>query len=114
MIALDASVLPPGLSSRAACSIPILTLSIGRYSPMCPVDATSACPAGIERLSSTASAIETASSYPLFPVMEFALPLFTAIARTRRLATRSPDTTTGAAFRELLVKTPAATAGTLE
>src|SRR5512134_817163 len=88
---------------------------MGRYCPMTPVDETNTSCRPTPVAAAVASTIAHASFNPRSPVHALAFPLFTTNAR------KVPEdfscclqTNTGAAWTLLVVKSPAAYAGTSE
>src|SRR5688572_21803842 len=102
----------PRASAAAAVRMPGTTLSILRFTPITPVDATSTCSTPQPRAAAASLTIRSASAMPCVPVHAFAHPLLTTIARAMppvRSRCRR-DTRTGAALARFVVKMPAAEA----
>ena len=100
---------PPSTErSRAARAIPSRTLSMGRGTPMTPVEATTTSSAAQPKASAVRAAISRASARPASPVAAFAQPAFTTTARARPERRCSRDTSTGAAQARFWVNTAAA------
>ena len=102
-------------SSERHEAMPVATFSMGRGTPITPVEQTSTSRDSTARPSATNWAIFCTSSSPRVPVHAFAFPLFTTKARTACF----PETmfwshTTGAALTTFVVKAPATAAGTSE
>ena len=99
-----------------AAGSPPRILSIGRPTPITPVDATSTCSTGQPTSRAVSAAISRATRSPSSPVQALAQPLLTTIARAvpPERARCSRETTTGAAIARLVVKTAAACAGASE
>ena len=91
-------------------STPESILSIGRFTPITPVEQTNTFSASTPISSPNLPAVALASSIPCCPVQAFALPLFTTTPETGFLTT-SISHNTGAAFTTFVVKQPAATQG---
>ena len=112
MIARATSSPAPGDIASAAARMPRVTRSMGMGRPITPVLHTSTSPGSRSSASPAVAHITSASRNPCAPVHALALPALTTIAESdapRRSV--SCEITTGAAFTELRVKTPAATAG---
>ena len=97
---------------RAACAAvtPGSSRSIGRRSPISPVEQTATSPAPQPRRSATCSAVAWVSWKPSGPVQALAPPELRTTACTSPSPSTCCDHRTGAALNRLLVKTPAATA----
>ena len=98
---------PPSPNSPDAALIPDEILSIGKWTPMTPVEATATSPALIPSASAASACIVRASSMPRSPVAALALPLFATTARTPPVSTASRVTTSGAPLTALRVNTAA-------
>ena len=72
----------PSPNSPDAALIPDEILSIGKWTPMTPVEATATSPASSPSASAPSACIARASSMPRSPVAALALPLFATTART--------------------------------
>ena len=88
--------------------IDIVTLFPGMITPV--LAETTAALSTPSAAAAAAMIIATASA-PTGPVIAFALPLFTTIARTPSAGNRASASTTGAAFARLMVNAPAHVAG---
>ena len=77
----SAAAVPSSPSSSAACRMPRRMLSMGRYWPMTPVEATSTSPSSMRSAAAVSLTIVQASSRPRSPVQALALPLLTTSAR---------------------------------
>jgi hypothetical protein len=75
---------------------------------MTPVDATTTAGGRQSTASATRRAVSRASRTPVSPVAAFAQPALMTTARAWPLARCSRETSTGAAWARLRVKTPAA------
>ena len=106
--AASASAAGPVASTPAAVVTPASRESIGRRSPMRPVEHTST--SWDERPSSSAacSAVRWLSAKPSGPVQALAPPEFSTTARARPSATACWDHRTGAALTRFAVNTAAA------
>ena len=112
MIARAAAAPWSAASARSATGKPERIFSIGRATPITPVEATSTCGTGQPISRAVSDAISRAARYPSSPVQAFAQPLLTTIARAT-LSDRSRcsrERTTGAACARFIVKTAAAVA----
>src|SRR5699024_3304594 len=95
----------------ALSSIPFSTLSVGKGSPISPVDATRTSSTGIFNNSAVFSAIATAPRHPASPVHALALPELTTIAWAFPFLICSRLSLTGSAHTTFRVNTAAAEAG---
>ena len=86
---------------------PCISVS-GRCWPMTPVLATSTLAGATPSLAAAAAAICVARRKPSSPVAALAQPLFTTTARVLLEGSLPCESSTGAAFTRLRVKTPAA------
>ena len=91
-------------SARPACLIPSAIRSIGRNSPITPVEKGNTSFASHPRTSAARAQLERASARPRSPVAALALPLLTT--RPRAAPRRSDATATGAARKLLWVNMP--------
>jgi hypothetical protein len=86
-------------------------LSIGRRTPITPVEATTTSSTAQSTARAASTAISRASESPASPVPAFAQPALITIARARPSARCSREISTGAAFARLAVKMPAEAQG---
>ncbi len=107
MIASAAAAPPSPVSDAAAAVTPGRRRSIGRRSPMSPVEHTTTSPAAAPRTSATCSAVRWVSWNPGGPVQALAPPLLRTTASARPSSTTVRDHVTGAASTRLPVKTAA-------
>ena len=111
-IACAAAAPPSSDKAAAAASIPAETVSIGRCSPMTPVDDTRISSVDSPSAAAACPAIAAASSRPRCPVQALALPLLTTTARmVSHRSSSSRPCTTGAATIRLAVNAAATVAG---
>ena len=110
MIAREAaaSASGPAVSCPAAVVTPASSGSIGRRSPISPVEQTSTSWAATSSRSARCSAVRWVSAKPSGPVHAFAPPEFRTTARARPSETAWRDQRTGAAWTRLRVNTAAA------
>ncbi len=108
MIARAASSAPDTASSGTAASTPASSRSIGRRSPIRPVEQTATSPADSSSAIATHSAVAWVSWKPAGPVQALAPPELRTTASTRPSRTTCCDQTTGAALTRLPVNTAAA------
>ena len=112
MIAFSASRWPSRDNAAAASSTPRKILSIGRYEPITPVDATRTCSVFTVSVSAVFAAHARQSSIPCSPVQAFATPLFATITEIYGdFCNCSLSNTTGAAATLFVVNMAAADAG---
>jgi len=111
MMARAAPAPPSQPSFSAAAAMPARTLSMGRRTPITPVEATTTSEGAHPTTRAVAAAISRASARPSSPVAALAQPALTTTARARPEARCSRETTTGAACAALVVKTAAAAHG---
>src|SRR3990170_6303405 len=114
IIASAASIPPVLLNFLTRAGIPFLIFSIGRESPITPVDATRIFSGDIPRVLAVRSTISSACLYPVLPIHAFALPLFTITPLAFPFLIYFWLNITGAAFTRFSVNTPAAQASTSE
>ena len=116
MIAWAASRCALRLRPRAASSIPAVTLPVSRRIPMTPVEAMSTWAGSQPTAAAAAATMARAAARPSAPVQALAHRLLTAMTRARppERSSCSRATTTGAATARLVVKRPAALAGSSE
>ena len=84
---------------------------MGRATPMTPVEATTTSAGRHSTASATRRAVSRASRRPPSPVAALAQPALITMARAWPPARCSRETSTGAAWARLRVKTPAAAHG---
>ena len=94
--------------------MPRSIFSIGRWTPITPVEATTTSRGESPSLAAASSVMRSASARPRSAVQALALPALTTTAWQRPERSRSSDSLTGAARTLLRVKTPAAVAGRSE
>ena len=111
IIASAASTPPFSDSSSTTRGIPSSIRSIGRGTPMRPVEQTSTSDVGRPRRCAAASHMRTASARPLAPLQTLAMPLLMMTARARPSARCSRQTGIGAPWTRLVVYTAAPLAG---
>ena len=97
MIALAALILPVSDKSATASLMPFSNLSIGRVTPITPVEPTITSSALMPSSLAAISLVLYASSMPCLPVQALAQPALATIARALPVATVSLETYTGAA-----------------
>ena len=102
---------PPTGSTAAAAAMPGSILSIGRWTPMRPVEHTATCSTGSRRWLAVSSRMRAASASPCLPVQALAFPALTTTARRWPQSLVSRVSRTGAAAAALLVNVAAETAG---
>src|SRR5881628_123997 len=108
----SAAACPPcGESDFTSVGMAARILSIGSGWPMTPVAPTSTCEAGIRSRSATCLTISRASRMPRSPLQTLEQPLLTTIVCRAPPRACSIDTSTGAPFTWLVVKTAAERAG---
>ncbi len=88
MIARAASLPWPRASAGTAARMPADTLSIGRPTPITPVEATSTSSARQPSAAATSAAMRRAFAMPSSPVQALAQPLLTTMARARPRSAR--------------------------
>ena len=98
---------PSLVRTEAMESRPFKILSIGKSSPISPVEQTITSPAETLSSAPTCSAVVCVSANPCGPVQAFAPPLLRTTARTTPPFDTWRDQITGAATTLLLVKTAA-------
>src|SRR3954453_756459 len=108
MIARAASGPPSADSAFAASVAPASSTSIGRRTPISPVEATATSIAPMPRAPATCSAVAWVSWKPSGPVQAFAPPELSTTALSRLPASTCRLHSTGAAGKRLVVKTAAA------
>ncbi len=108
MMARAAKAPPSQDSAATARGIPSRSLSMGRWTPMTPVEATTTSSGRHPKAVAVSDAISRASRSPRSPVAALAHPAFTTTARAWPPRRCSRETTTGAAWARFVVKTPAA------
>ena len=96
------------LRAATAAGMPLSSLSIGRGSPITPVENGSICSLLAEVAAARASQLCSASSMPCSPVPALALPVFTIRYFGVWLARCCLATMTGAAQKAFCVNSPAA------
>ena len=101
---------PPGRAAAAA-AMPGSIFSIGRCTPISPVEHTATCSTGSRRWLAVSSRIRAASASPCLPVQALALPALTTTACRWAQSLVSRVSRTGAAAAALLVNVAAETAG---
>ena len=111
MMAREASAQPLGERAGTARRTPSAMRSIGRFTPMTPVEQTATSSGGNPRASAASSDMRRAFASPVAPVQALAKPVLTATARRTPPFTRSRSSRTGAAAMAFVVKTPAQAAG---
>ncbi len=109
-IASAAAAPAAAVSVRSATALvaPASRLSMGRRTPMRPVEQTATSPAPIPSAPATCSAVAWVSANPAGPVQAFAPPELRMTARSRPSARAWRLQSTGAAWTRLAVKIPAA------
>ena len=100
---------PPG-RAPAAAAMPGSILSMGRCTPMSPVEHTATRSTGSRRWLAVSSRILAASASPCLPVQALAFPALTTTARRWAQSLVSRVSRTGAAAAALLVNVAAETA----
>src|SRR5262249_32188198 len=108
LIASAAARPPDREASATAASAPASKRSMGRRSPIRPVEQTAISPAESASRSARRSALEWGSAKPSAPVQAFAPPELSRPARTLPPRTTCWVHSTGAAFTRLTMNTPAA------
>src|SRR5215467_4192772 len=108
LIASAAARPPDREASATAASAPASRRSMGRRSPIRPVEQTAISPAESASRSARRSALEWVSVKPSGPVQALAPPELSRTARTLPPRTTCWVHSTGAAFTRLAVNTPAA------
>ena len=111
MIACAAAAPPRGERMPRSFLMPISTLTIGRLTPMRPVEQTSTWLSAHPSRRATAQVMARAWIRPSLPVQAFAFPLLTMIARALPVFAFRMLTFTGAAFTWFFVNVAAQTAG---
>ena len=92
MMALPASTLPSLERAATASLTPCSSFSIGRFTPMTPVEATRTSPAAQPSASAAISVVRLASFMPCSPVQAFAQPALATMARALPSPTASLET----------------------
>ena len=105
MIASAIFSAPSRESEETAISIPGKSFSMGKRTPMSPVEQTTTSPAFMESFPAKTSAVLWVSANPSGPVQAFAPPLLRITAEISLSATTCRDHVTGAATTLLEVKT---------
>ena len=112
MMAWAAFLLSASESSATAADTPSRILSMGRFTPITPVEATATRFAAQDNFSAAKAAVSFASFSPCSPVQALAQPALATTARRAPPDTAAFETSTQAARTALVVKTPAAVAST--
>ncbi len=98
---------PSGPSEAAAAAIPAVARAGSSGTPMMPVEPTATRAGVVPSASAHARCMSRATARPGPPVQAFAFPLFITTAASERSETSRRLTSTGAAAKELRVKTAA-------